>query len=146
MSKSISIWTDGACSGNPGPGGWAAILLWGEHKKEIHGREDHTTNNRMELSAVIYALQSLKSNNYEVIIHSDSAYVVNAIEKGWLTNWRQNGWKTANKKPVENQDLWKLLYPLLIEYKPSFIKVKGHSGIHWNEEADKLAAKAMSLP
>ena len=146
MSKSISIWTDGACSGNPGPGGWAAILLCGEHKKEIHGREDHTTNNRMELSAVIYALQALRSKNYEVIIHSDSAYVVNAIEKGWLSNWRMNGWKTANKKPVENQDLWKILYPLVIEYKPSFIKIKGHSGIHWNEEVDKLAVKAMSIP
>ncbi|HAF17100.1 MAG TPA: ribonuclease HI, partial [Peptococcaceae bacterium] len=109
--KEVTIYTDGACSGNPGPGGWAAVLLYNEHKKEISGREESTTNNRMELMAVIQALKQLKTP-CKVNLYSDSAYIINAFQKKWLEKWQRNGWKTAGKEPVANRDLWEELLHL----------------------------------
>lgn len=141
--KSVSIYTDGACSGNPGPGGWAAILRFGEHEKEISGNMSETTNNRMELFAVISGLGALKQPCH-VDVYSDSAYVVNAFNEDWIGNWQKNGWKNAKKEPVENQDLWKLLL-LVIKKHPSvtFHKVPGHADNEYNNRCDALAKAAI---
>ncbi|NBI30140.1 ribonuclease HI [Chengkuizengella marina] len=139
--KEVTIYTDGACSGNPGPGGWGAILLYGEHRKEISGGEPNTTNNRMELVAVIESLKQLKSP-CKVKLHSDSAYIVNCFKQGWIDNWKRNGWKNSKKQPVENQDLWKTLDGLMKIHDVEYIKVKGHSDNELNNRCDFLAVQA----
>lgn len=139
--KEVTIYTDGACSGNPGPGGWGAILIYGEHKKEISGGESETTNNRMELTAVIEALNKLKEP-CAVTVYSDSAYIVNGMNQGWLINWKRNGWMTSKNRPVENQDLWKELDRLLQVHDVRFVKVKGHSDDELNNRCDMLAVQA----
>ena len=139
QAKTVHIYTDGACLGNPGPGGWAAILQFGAHKKEISGNMSMTTNNRMELFAVISGLGALKERCI-VHVHSDSTYVVNAFEKKWLDNWQRNGWHTSDKKPVENQDLWKLLLLTIRRHESvSFHKVPGHADHEENNRCDELA-------
>lgn len=136
--KKVTVYTDGACSGNPGPGGWGAILMYNENKKEISGAEKETTNNIMEITAVLEALKLLKEE-CEVKIYSDSAYVVNAFNQGWIYNWRKNNWKTANKEPVKNKEIWEELYNLTKIHDVEFIKVKGHSDNEYNNRCDKLA-------
>ena len=142
MKKQVTIYTDGACSGNPGPGGWGAILMYRDQKKELSGFEADTTNNRMELRAVIEALNALKTP-CAAAIHTDSAYVCNAFHLGWLDNWRANGWKTASKRDVENQDLWRSLLQSLRPHTYEFIKVKGHSDNPHNNRCDELARLAI---
>lgn len=139
--KQIEIFTDGACQGNPGPGGWGAILRYQGREKEISGGEAHTTNNRMELSAVIEALALLKEP-CEVTLWSDSKYVCDAIEKGWAKSWRKNGWKKADKKPALNNDLWERLLNLLEPHHIKICWVKGHAGHPENERCDRLAVAA----
>lgn len=136
--KKIEIFTDGACSGNPGVGGWGAILRFGEYTKELSGGEINTTNNRMELTAVIKALSALKEP-CEVVVTTDSKYVSDAIILGWAENWRKNGWKKADKKPALNVDLWEELLELLSVHKVTFNWVKGHAGHPENERCDALA-------
>lgn len=136
--KSVTIYTDGACSGNPGPGGWGAVLIYGEHRREISGSESNTTNNRMELTAAIRALGAL-TVPCEVKLYSDSAYLVNAFNQGWIASWLRNGWKKADKKPVENDDLWKKLIELTRLHTVTFIKVKGHASNQENNRCDQLA-------
>lgn len=136
--KEIQIYTDGACSGNPGKGGWGAILVYNNHEKEISGGEENTTNNRMELTAVIEALKLLKEP-CKVVLTTDSKYVCDAINKGWLYSWKSNGWKKADKKPALNVDLWEMLLPLLEVHQITFNWVKGHNGHPYNERCDKLA-------
>ena len=140
--KEVTIYTDGACSGNPGPGGWGAILIYGENKKEISGASKDTTNNIMEITAVIEALKLLKFE-CEVKVYSDSAYVVNAFNQGWIYNWQKNNWKTASKEPVKNKELWEELYSLSQKHKLEFIKVKGHSDNDFNNRCDFLATSAI---
>ncbi len=140
--KRVTIYTDGACSGNPGPGGWAAVLLYGEHVKEMSGFEAQTTNNRMELLAAVQALSVLRET-CDVQLHSDSSYLVNAFEQRWLDNWQQHGWKTASKQPVLNQDLWMQLLELTNKHSVHFIKVKGHSTDKYNNRCDELATGAI---
>ena len=139
----VEIYTDGACSGNPGPGGWAAVLLYQDKVKEISGSEDETTNQRMELRAVVEGLKALNVRNWQVKVYSDSAYIVNALEKGWLQKWSQNGWITSGKKPVANQDLWQELLDLSMNNRVKYIKVKGHAGDPLNERCDELARHAI---
>ncbi len=134
----VTIYTDGACSGNPGAGGWGAILMADGRKKEFSGFEKETTNNKMELTAVIEALGKLKKP-CNVELYSDSAYVVNAITLGWLENWKKNGWRGSDKKPVKNIDLWLALDGLLMEHNVKFIKVKGHADNEFNNRCDALA-------
>ena len=134
---SVEIFTDGACSGNPGPGGWGAILRAGGHTREIHGGEAHTTNNRMELMAAIEALRALKRPCH-VILTTDSVYVRDGITK-WMFNWQRNGWKTADKKPVKNAELWQALQDASRQHQIERKWVKGHSGHPENERADELA-------
>lgn len=136
----VEIYTDGACSGNPGPGGWAAILKTGEHERELAGFVPKTTNNRMELTAVIEGLKALK-HSCEVSVYSDSAYVINTLTLGWLQNWKTHGWRRGPKKkdPVLNVDLWKELDELAGRHRVTFCKVEGHAGHEYNERADKLA-------
>lgn len=136
--KKVYIYTDGACSGNPGPGGWGAILRYGEKERELSGGEAHTTNNRMELTAVISALSALKEP-CAVDLYSDSKYVVEAIQKGWAIGWRARGWKKADKKPALNPDLWEQLLNLLEIHKVNFIWIKGHNEHPENERCDALA-------
>lgn len=136
--RTVDVYTDGACSGNPGPGGWAAILKYGQHAKEISGGMSHTTNNRMELFAVISALGALKEP-CRVRVHSDSTYVVNAFNKDWISGWQKNGWKTSDKKPVENQDLWRLLLIAMRKHEVTFHKVPGHADHPENNRCDELA-------
>ena len=136
--KTITIYTDGACSGNPGPGGWGAILEWQGHEKELSGGEAQTTNNRMELTAVLTALALLKEPCI-VELYSDSKYVVDAIEKGWLCGWQKNGWIKADKKPVLNVDLWQQLLPLLARHDVRLHWVKGHAENEKNNRCDQLA-------
>ena len=136
--KKILLYTDGACSGNPGPGGWGAVMRFGEHERELSGGEEHTTNNRMELTAVIKGLAALKEP-CEVIVTSDSKYVVDGIEKGWARSWKRNGWKKADKKPALNSDLWDELLSLLDIHKVKFSWIKGHAGHPENERCDELA-------
>ncbi|WP_042167312.1 ribonuclease HI [Paenibacillus gorillae] len=140
--KDVMIYTDGACSGNPGPGGWGAVLFYGPHKKEISGGEKQTTNNRMEIAAVIEALRLLKEP-CKVSVYSDSAYVVNCFQKGWIHGWLRNGWRNSKKEPVENQDLWKSLWELMKLHEVTYIKVKGHSDNEWNNRCDELARGAI---
>ena len=137
MTKVI-IYTDGACSGNPGPGGWAAILISGETKKEISGGSPNTTNNIMELTAILEGLKALKYE-CEVEIYSDSAYSVNAFNQGWIYNWVKKGWKTADGSSVKNKEIWEELYNLTKKHKVTFIKVKGHSDDELNNRCDELA-------
>lgn len=136
--KTVTIYADGACSGNPGPGGWGAILLYGEHKKELSGGEPNTTNNRMELLGVISALELLKEP-CQVELFSDSKYVIDALSKGWATGWRARGWKKADKKPALNQDLWARLLPLTEMHKMVYHWVKGHGENQYNNRCDELA-------
>ena len=140
--KKVKIYTDGACSGNPGPGGWGAILFYEENKKEIFGNKKDTTNNIMELTAVIEALKLLKVE-CEVELYSDSAYVVNAFEQGWIYNWRKNNWKTSGKDDVKNRELWEELDALTQKHKVKFIKVKGHSDNEFNKRCDYFATNAI---
>ncbi len=140
--EKVVIYTDGACSGNPGPGGWGTILMYKENKKEISGGKQDTTNNIMELTAVIEGLKLLKFP-CEVELYSDSAYVVNAFEQGWIYNWVKNNWKTAGKDPVKNQELWQELYQLTKTHKVKFNKVKGHSDNQYNNRCDELARNAI---
>ncbi len=140
--EKVTIYTDGACSGNPGPGGWGAVLMYKEHKKEISGSKQDTTNNVMEITAVIEALKLLKFP-CDVDLYSDSAYVVNAFEKGWIENWLKNNWKTANKQPVKNKELWQELYELTNKHNVNFIKVKGHADNKYNNRCDELATSAI---
>lgn len=137
MSKTIEIFTDGACSGNPGPGGWGAILRTDGLEKELSGGEPATTNNRMELMAAIRALEALKGPS-TVTLHTDSRYVMDGLTK-WLPKWKKNGWKTADKKPVKNEDLWRALDEAVARHNVSWIWVAGHSGHPENERADALA-------
>lgn len=139
--KKVELFTDGACSGNPGPGGWGAILRYNGIEKELSGGEAETTNNRMELSAVIYALQVLKEP-CDVSLYSDSQYVCNAIEKGWAKKWQQNGWRKSDRSPALNTDLWETLLQLLEKHTVSVHWVKGHAGHEENERCDRLAVAA----
>lgn len=136
--KHVNIYTDGACRGNPGPGGWGAILVYGAHKKELSGGEAHTTNNRMELQGVIAALSALREP-CEVTLTSDSRYVTEAIEKRWVYAWRSNGWRKADRSAALNVDLWEQLLPLLEKHMVTFCWVKGHAGHPFNERCDVLA-------
>lgn len=134
----VTIYTDGACSGNPGAGGWGAILMCDGKKKEFSGFDPETTNNKMELTAVIVALTKLKKP-CNVELYSDSAYVVNALNQGWLENWKTNGWRGSDKKPVKNIELWQELDKLLGVHNVTFIKVKGHADNEYNNRCDALA-------
>ncbi len=137
----VTIYTDGACSGNPGPGGWGALLLYGEHERELYGGEAETTNNRMELQAAIEALNALK-RSCEINLYTDSQYVKGGIT-GWIHGWKKNGWKTSNKKPVKNAELWQALDEALRPHQVSWHWVKGHAGHEGNERADELARRGM---
>lgn len=141
--KTVTIYTDGACSGNPGVGGWGAILFYRDEKREISGYEENTTNNKMELTAAIKALERLKEP-CEVELYSDSAYLVNAFLEGWLTKWQMNGFKSSNKKPVQNVDLWQKLIELNNTHKITWIKVKGHADNVYNNRCDALATGEIS--
>lgn len=136
--KKVFMFTDGACSGNPGPGGWGTILRYGDAEKELSGGDAQTTNNRMELLAVINGLAALKEP-CDVTIQSDSRYVVDGIEKGWARSWKRNGWRKADKKPALNADLWEKLLTLLDIHTVRFIWIKGHAGHPENERCDQLA-------
>ena len=146
--KQVEIWTDGSCSGNPGPGGWAAILRFAARERELSGQESHTTNNRMELMAAIRGLEAL-SERCAVALHTDSAYLINAFEQQWIAGWLDRGWVTTARKPVENRDLWERLIRLVGHpgfepglHKVSFVKVAGHAGVALNERCDRLALAA----
>jgi ribonuclease HI len=138
----VIIHTDGACSGNPGPGGWGAILSSGQHEKELKGGEPHTTNNRMELMAAIAALEALKKPS-TIDLHTDSQYVQQGISQ-WIHGWKRNGWRTADKKPVKNTDLWQRLDAALSRHQVRWHWVKGHVGHELNERADRLARSAIA--
>lgn len=138
----VILYTDGACSGNPGPGGWAAILRYQGHEKVLTGAEPKTTNNRMELMAVLQGLKALK-RPVAVDIYSDSAYVVNAFEQGWIERWQRNGWRTSRGTDVENRDLWEAILREWKRHKVRFIKVRGHAEDVLNHRADALAVQAM---
>ena len=139
--RRVEIFTDGACQGNPGKGGWGALLRYGKAVKEISGASKDTTNNRMELTAVIEALYALKEP-CEVTLTTDSKYVVDAINNGWTKSWKERGWRKANKKPALNTDLWEALLDLLDIHKVDFVWVKGHNGHPENERCDQLAVQA----
>ncbi|NNF49177.1 MAG: ribonuclease HI [Woeseiaceae bacterium] len=141
MSKTIRIYTDGACRGNPGPGGWGALLIAGRHRKTMHGGEGETTNNRMELTAAIEALNALKRPS-KVELYTDSKYVMDGITS-WMANWKKRDWKTSNKKPVKNKDLWMALDEARARHDVEWIWVKGHDGDPGNEEADALANRGI---
>ncbi|GAA2528805.1 ribonuclease HI [Rarobacter incanus] len=138
----VEMWTDGACKGNPGPGGWGALLKSGPHVKELWGGEAVTTNNRMELTAVIKALGALKSPS-RVTLHVDSTYVMNGTTK-WIHGWKRNGWRTSDKKPVKNEDLWRQLDAALATHQVVWKWVKGHAGDPGNEKADELANRGVA--
>jgi ribonuclease HI len=140
--RRVVIHTDGACSGNPGPGGWGVILQWGDHQKELKGGEPNTTNNRMELTAAIMALESLK-RPCTVELHTDSEYLRNGITT-WIQNWKRNGWRTADRKPVKNVDLWQRLEAARSRHKVHWHWVRGHAGHDLNERADELARAAIA--
>jgi len=139
-SEIVEIYTNGACSGNPGPGGWAAVLIYKGTKKEISGFEENTTNNRMELKAVIEALKALK-RPCKVNLYSDSNYVINAFKEGWLKKWQKNNWLKSDKTPVENQDLWKEILEVSKGHQINWIKIKGHADNEYNNLCDKIATK-----
>lgn len=136
--KKVEIYTDGACSGNPGPGGWGAILVYAGHEKELSGGERETTNNRMELTAVIEALSALREP-CEVTLTSDSKYVIDALVLGWAEGWRARGWRKADKSPALNADLWARLLDLVSIHRMTYVWVKGHAGHPYNERCDRLA-------
>ncbi|MCL1905942.1 MAG: ribonuclease HI [Clostridiales bacterium] len=140
--KNVIIYTDGACSRNPGPGGWGCVLVYGAHKKELTGTEAQTTNQRMELWAAIAALEALKEP-CAAELFSDSAYLINAFNQGWISKWRQNGWINSKKQPVENQDLWLRLLKAAQSHDITWRKVKGHAGNELNERCDALARAAL---
>ena len=140
--EEVIIYTDGACSGNPGPGGWGSILMYKDTVKEISGGTKNTTNNVMELTAVIEALKLLKFK-CNVKLYSDSAYVVNAFNQKWIYGWLKNGWKNSNKEPVKNKELWEELYSLTKIHNVEFIKVKGHADNKYNNRCDELARNAI---
>lgn len=140
---SIEIYTDGACSGNPGPGGWGALLRWNGHEKELSGGEGETTNNRMEMMAVIKGLEALKKPSV-VKLYTDSKYVQQGVNE-WLEGWKARNWKSASKKPVKNQDLWQQIDSLIQIHNVEFIWVKGHAGHEFNERVDKLAVQAIPV-
>jgi ribonuclease HI len=137
MTEAVVIYTDGACKGNPGPGGWGAWMRWGEHEKELFGGEPLTTNNRMELTAVIEALSALKRST-PVAVYTDSEYVKNGITT-WIKGWKNRGWRTADNKPVKNMELWQRLDALVAQHQVSWHWVRGHTGDPGNERADELA-------
>ena len=141
MTETVDIYTDGACRGNPGPGGWGALLIAGKHRKRVYGGEHETTNNRMELTAAIEALNAL-SGKRRVVLHTDSKYVKDGIET-WMANWKDRGWKTANRKPVKNKDLWQSLDEAVERHELVWKWVKGHAGNPGNEEADELANRGI---
>ncbi len=141
MTRRVEIYTDGACRGNPGPGGWGALLIAGAHRKTMHGGDPETTNNRMELTAAIEALNALK-RPCKVNLHTDSRYVMQGMTE-WLDGWKQRGWKTASKKPVKNQDLWQALDEAQQRHDINWKWVKGHDGDPGNEEADALANRGI---
>ncbi len=140
--EKVIIYTDGACSGNPGPGGWGVVLMYKDNKKEISGGQKDTTNNVMELTA---ALEGLKLLKYpcEVELYSDSAYLVNGFNQGWIYNWQMNNWRTANKEPVKNKEIWEELYNLTKVHKVTFIKVKGHADNEYNNCCNELKRNAI---
>ena len=140
--EKVTIYTDGACSGNPGPGGWSAILIYNGNKKELSGGLKSTTNNIMEMTAVLEGLKALKFP-CEVDIYSDSAYVVNTFSQGWIYNWIKKDWKTANGENVKNKELWQEIYSLTKVHKVNFYKVKGHSNNELNNRCDELARNAI---
>lgn len=143
--KNVTIYTDGACSGNPGPGGWGAILQYGAATRELSGSEPSTTNNRMELLGVISALEALR-RPCKVSVHSDSQYVVNAFNQHWVAGWLKRGWKNASKQPVKNVDLWKRLLAAMEPHDVTYVWVKGHAGHPENERCDALATAAADAP
>ena len=136
--KTVHLYTDGACSGNPGPGGWGAVLRYGEAEKELSGGEPETTNNRMELTAAIRGLEALREP-CRVILTSDSRYLIDAVTKGWLSSWQRRGWKRGKNEPVLNVDLWQRLLPLLERHQVEFVWVRGHAGHPENERCDRMA-------
>ena len=138
--KTVTLYTDGACSGNPGPGGWGAILIYNGHEKELSGGEKHTTNNRMELTAVIRGLEALKVPCI-VELYSDSKYVIDALEKGWAVGWRKRGWVKSDKKPALNPDLWERLLKLCEVHELHYHWVKGHADNPYNNRCDELAVR-----
>lgn len=140
--KELIIYTDGACSGNPGPGGWGAVLLYRQMRREMSGYEPVTTNNRMELTAAIEALRALREP-CRITLYSDSTYLVNAFLQRWLVSWQKNNWLKSDKKPVENQDLWKTLLELTAQHDVTFVKVKGHASNAENNRCDELATGAI---
>ena len=140
--EEVTIYTDGACSGNPGPGGWGAILMYKGTKKEISGAKNNTTNNVMELTAALEGLKMLKFP-CEVELYSDSAYLVNGFLQGWIYNWKKNNWKTSNKEPVKNKEIWQEIYKLTQVHEVKFIKVKGHADNEFNNRCDELARNAI---
>jgi ribonuclease HI len=142
-TKHVILYTDGACSGNPGPGGWAALLQFGQQEKTLKGAEPETTNNRMEMRAVIEGLRALREP-CRVAVHTDSAYVVNAFEQNWIANWKRRGWRTAAKKPVKNRDLWEELIRETERHAVSFVKVKGHADDARNNYVDGVAVGAIA--
>ncbi len=142
--KHVIIYTDGSCSGNPGPGGWAAVLKYGRHERVVSGAAPETTNNRMELTAALEALRALKEP-CRVSLHTDSAYLTRAFNDGWLDNWVRKGWRTVNKKPVGNKDLWEGLLEQAARHRIAWIKVKGHADDPINNRVDALAVGAMEL-
>ena len=142
MTERVQVYTDGACSGNPGPGGWGVLLLWNDHEKELSEGEFETTNNRMELMAAIMGLESLK-RGMALDLYTDSTYVRDGITK-WIHNWKRNGWKTAAKKPVKNEDLWVRLDKAITRHDVEWHWVKGHAGHPENERADELARQGMT--
>ena len=145
--KTVQIYCDGACSGNQystNRGGWGAVLLYAGKSKEIYGGQKNTTNQRMELTACIRALEEIKAGDFEIDVYTDSAYLVNCMHQKWYERWQRNGWKNAKKEPVENQDLWMRLLELLGRHRVRFHKVKGHSGVELNELADSLARRGIS--
>ena len=139
--EEVEIWADGACSGNPGPGGWGAILRWRDHERELSGGEPATTNNRMELLGVIEGLRAL-TRPTDVVVKTDSAYLEKAFTEGWLARWKRNGWLTSAKKPVANRDLWVALDEETRRHRVRYERVKGHAGVDLNERADQLAVTA----
>jgi ribonuclease HI len=141
VTNKVEIWTDGGCKGNPGPGGWGAILKYGDKIKELKGGEPETTNNRMELTAAISALEAL-SRPCTIELHTDSQYVRQGVT-GWIQNWKRNGWRTADKKPVKNEDLWRRLDEARERHNINWLWVKGHAGNEMNERADELAGEGM---
>jgi ribonuclease HI len=143
QAQEIVIYTDGACSGNPGPGGWGAVLLYGEHNRELNGYEPETTNQRMEVKAAVEALKALKVSGWMVTLYSDSAYLVNAYNQKWLEKWQSNGWINSKKDEVANQDLWQELLLYLPRNFIRILKVKGHSGDKLNDRCDELARDAI---